>query len=491
MTEYINKEGQWVTKIDGYVVRDEHVVGMGQQQIEVMKAFTNGENILMHGPAGTGKSVTIRRIRALLDDGGICYEIAALTGPAAVNIQGTTIHRIFRGLGLMKDTGEKLFSKMKRLPELMNRILFMQVLIIDEISMVSAGFLDKIDYLIRACTKIDKPFGGKQVFFSGDFYQLEPIERGENGKHFAFQSDVWSEIKLSIIEMSTIYRQTDRDFVDILQKMRVGRLDIDSISSLIKRVNVRLHSDDGVVPTSIFAHNKDADKVNNQEIMKLDSKTERLFESSCVVNAKNGITETDMKELYRHSMQVRTHSVAPDDLKLRIGAQVMLRYNMNIQNQLVNGSRGVVVSYTHDGQGVVVAFLNGRVCKIMPHEFITEMKTGTITFTQLPLILAWAMTIHKSQGSTMDLLMLSTSHIRSHGQAYVAFSRCRSIDSISLIDFDPRCIHVDPAVLAAFPPPPTQILIYSRKKKRKQDQECDSTRRKSQRIRAGVINKLH
>jgi ATP-dependent DNA helicase PIF1 len=389
---------------------------------------------------------------------------------------------------LMKDTSEKLFKKMKRLPELMNRIRYMQVLIIDEISMVSAGFLDKIDYLIRACTKIDEPFGGKQIFFSGDFYQLEPVERGEKGKHFAFQSDVWPEIKLSVVEMSTIYRQTDREFVDILQKMRVGCLDVDSIYSLIKRVNVKLHSEDGVTPTSIFAHNKDANTVNNEEIMKLDAKTERIFESKCIVNPKNGITETDMKELYRHSMQVRTHSVAPDDLKLRIGAQVMLRYNMNIQSQLVNGSRGVVMNYTRDGRGVIVAFLNGRVCKIVPHDFITEMKTGTITFTQLPLILAWAMTVHKSQGSTMDLLKLSTSKIRSHGQAYVAFSRCRSMESISLIDFDPRCIYVDPAVLAAFPPPSTQILIYSPKhtKKRKQDAKYEHTTRTSKRLHTTV-----
>lgn len=468
---YQNTQGFWVSKIPGYVIKDEHVVDLGSKQKDAMKAFIDGTNVLIHGPAGSGKSVTIRRIRQVLVTGKIPHEVCAFTGSAAVNIHGTTIHHIFKGLGLMKGDGPTLYKKLRRKKYVIEKLRRMRVLIIDEISLISASFFDKIDYLLRKATKTDKPFGGKQIVLSGDFYQLPPIDpTAETGSMFAFQSEVWPQLDLKVIDMNNIYRQTDNRFIDILQRMRYGKLVIADLADLVDRIHVKLENDAGVIPTSLFATNADADAVNQSELLKLDDSTHKDFIAQCAVTAKKDIPECDMKTLYKHSVHVRKHAIAPEILSVRVGAQVMLRYNMDVQRGLINGSRGSVIEINETG--VTVAFINGHVLHVCPHDFVTEHEFGTIQYKQIPIILAWAMTIHKSQGCTVDSLRLSTNRIHTHGQAYVAFSRCRNLQSLSLNNFDPRCVRASPAVLDKFPPPITtnddsERPKLNRKRKRK------------------------
>ena len=445
----LNNAGFYVKRDPLATASDFELELLSDEQKGMVESALLGENILMHGPAGTGKSVTLKRLIYVLQRRHHRFAITAFTGSAAININGTTIHSFFKGLGLMKEDAETLFKKMKRKPDLMNKVIQLQTLVIDEISMVSSTFFDKIDKLFRLATKIDRPFGGKQIILSGDFYQLPPMEKAKDGAQFAFESKVWKEMQLKTIEMKSVFRQVQGEFIDILHKMRVGELDIGDMSTLCKRVNAKIGTND-IIPTSLFSTNANADSVNCEQLEKLPGLAV-TFMAKCTVNPKPGISEHDTKELFRSSMDIRKYCPAPEELKLKVGAQVMLRRNLDLAGGLANGSRGFVVDFENMTQNPIVKFVNGKQRVIDPFEFEFDYVHGKIVVKQLPLMLAWAMTIHKSQGSSLDLVSISTHNMFVDGQAYVAFSRARTLEGLSLRDFDPRAVRVSEKVKAAFP----------------------------------------
>jgi ATP-dependent DNA helicase PIF1 len=422
---------------------------LDEDQQLVVESVISGKNVLMHGPAGTGKSVTLKKIIYLLRQRQRTCALTAFTGGASINIGGSTIHSLFQGLGLMKEDIPRLIKKLKRLPVVLARLRSIDVLVIDEISMISMVFFDKIDALLRfVLGRKDIPFGGIQLFLAGDFFQLPPMEKSDDGEIFAFESKVWEELKLTQIELTIVHRQTDPEFVRILHEMRRGKLGLDGMCALCERVNKEI-GDGIIVPTSLFATNKEADTENNKELLKLNGE-QMVYEARCVVSTKPNIKEHDLKEIYRTSMQVTKHCAAPEILNLRPGAQVMLRINMDLENGLANGSRGYVRSYSEDGFPIV-QFINGKIRTIIPYNFLYKYPQGTITVTQVPLLLAWAMTIHKCEGSTLDLVSISTNSIFLPGQAYVAFSRVRTLEGLTLRDFNPRAIKADDKVKKTFP----------------------------------------
>lgn len=443
--------GFMVNPVSGFTPNKDEVELLAEEQIEGLEAVAAGHNVLFHGPAGTGKSVTLARVRRMLDRKGSHYAVCAYTATAAVNVDGTTIHGLFSGLGLMKADVDVLWRKMRRNPTLLARIKSLQVLIIDEISLVSASFLEKIGALMGKAMSNTLPFGGKQVVFSGDFYQLPPIEKGEDGSTFAFQSKVWAKAGIKQIEFTRVFRQADPVFVRMLHRMRIGKLSVGSMAMLIKLIARQF--DDDIWPTSLFSTNNDADVLNARKLKELDQETERKFVAACDVVPKKGASMALTKELYKLSLDKRKHSRAPEELVLRVGAQVMLRWNLDLPNKLVNGSRGVLVRYSKQGWPVV-RFATGHTREICPVDFVTETPGGKITYRQVPLILAWGFTIHKSQGATLDRVSISTARIFQEGQAYVAFSRVRSLDGLRITDFDPRSVRVSEIVRKHFPVSP-------------------------------------
>jgi ATP-dependent DNA helicase PIF1 len=430
---------------------DEDLASLSEEQQRVVKDVLLQKNVLMHGRAGTGKSMTLERIMRVLSSYDKVCVLTAFTGAAAINIGGMTIHSFFKGMGLMNDDIEALKRKLKRNAFLKSKIRGLDVFIIDEISMVSATFFDKLDRLFRYATGIDSAFGGKQLLCSGDFFQLPPIERNALGAVYAFEAEVWDQLHINVIEFECVFRQQDPLFVKLLDRVRIGELDITGMKILLTRLNAEIACD-GIIPSSLFARNDDANNVNLRELRRLES-DEFIFESSCVVQPLKTACDTDVKELYRLSIDIRKHAPVPDTLHLRKGAQVMLRWNMDLSKGLANGSRGVVIGFQGEHDTPVVQFMNGVYKTIYKHNFEYKYKTGTITFTQIPLLLAWAMTIHKSLGATMDLVAISMRNISTPGQAYVALSRVRSLEGLSLLDFNPMCVKADTRVLSAFPPP--------------------------------------
>ncbi|SPP79175.1 ATP-dependent DNA helicase PIF1 [Drosophila guanche] len=404
---------------------------LSEEQMEVLRACTTGKNVFFTGSAGTGKSFLLRRIiSALPPDGTIA---TASTGVAACLIGGTTLHA-FAGIG----GGD---ATMQRCLELASRPISAQTwrkckrLIIDEISMVDGQFFEKIEAVARHIRRNDRPFGGIQLILCGDFLQLPPVIRGDFGaappqQRFCFQSSAWETCIQCVYELKQVHRQSDPEFVQILNHLRIGHVN-ETITSRLAATSRQKIEGNGILATQLCSHTNDANSIN-------ESKLENLKGDKVLFRAD----DSDAGMTKQLDQQVQ----APSQLYLKVNAQVMLLKNINISNGLVNGARGVVVRMEKDLP--VVRFKNNQeyVCK---HEkwIIKTATGGTITRRQVPLKLAWAFSIHKSQGLTLDCVEMSLSKVFEAGQAYVALSRAKSLQSVRILDFDAKQVWANPQVL--------------------------------------------
>ncbi|KAH8240826.1 hypothetical protein KR026_005813 [Drosophila bipectinata] len=407
---------------------------LSEEQMEVLRACTSGKNVFFTGSAGTGKSFLLRRIiSALPPDGTIA---TASTGVAACLIGGTTLHA-FAGIG----GGD---ANMKRCLELASRPVSAQTwrkckrLIIDEISMVDGQFFEKIEAVARHIRRNDRPFGGIQLILCGDFLQLPPVVKSEFGstpnsapqQRFCFQSSAWETCIQNVYELKQVHRQSDPEFVKILNHLRIGHVN-ESITTRLAATSKQKIEGNGILATQLCSHTNDANSIN-------ESKLENLGGDKVLFKADD--SDPSMSKQLDQQIQ------APSQLFLKVNAQVMLLKNINISNGLVNGARGVVVRMDKDLP--VVRFKNNQeyICK---HEkWIIKTPTGgLITRRQVPLKLAWAFSIHKSQGLTLDCVEMSLSKVFEAGQAYVALSRAKSLQSIRILDFDAKQVWANPQVL--------------------------------------------
>ncbi|XP_034473631.1 ATP-dependent DNA helicase PIF1 [Drosophila innubila] len=401
---------------------------LSEEQMEVLRACTAGKNVFFTGSAGTGKSFLLRKIiSALPPDGTVA---TASTGVAACLIGGTTLHA-FAGIG----GGD---ATMKRCLELASRPSSAQTwrkckrLVIDEISMVDGQFFEKIEAVARHIRRNERPFGGIQLILCGDFLQLPPVVKGETGaqQRFCFQSSAWESCIQCVYELKQVHRQSDPEFVKILNHLRIGHVN-DVISIRLVSTSKQKIEGNGILATQLCSHTNDANSIN-------ESKLENLNGDKVLFRAED--SDANMSKQLDQQVQ------APSQLYLKINAQVMLLKNINIANGLVNGARGVVVRIE---KGLpVVRFKNNQeyVCR---HEkwIIKTAAGGVLTRRQVPLKLAWAFSIHKSQGLTLDCVEMSLSKVFEAGQAYVALSRAKSLQSVRILDFDAKQVWANPQVL--------------------------------------------
>ncbi|XP_004530338.1 ATP-dependent DNA helicase PIF1 [Ceratitis capitata] len=408
----------------------EEKVKLCEEQLEVLRACTSGKNVFFTGSAGTGKSFLLRKIISALPPDGTMA--TASTGVAACLIGGTTLHA-FAGIG-GGDYG------LQRCIELASRPASAQIwrkckrLIIDEISMVDGQYFEKIETVARHVRKNDKPFGGIQLILCGDFLQLPPVVKTENNstptQRFCFQSNAWEKCIQCVFELKEVHRQSDPQFVKILNHIRIGHVN-EEITKRLRATSKQKIEGNGILATQLCSHTNDAHSIN-------ESKLESLDGEKVLFRAED--SDANMAKQLDSQLQ------ATSQLYLKINAQVMLLKNINISAGLVNGARGVVVRIE---KGVpVVRFKNNReyLCK---HEkwIIKTASGGTITRRQVPLKLAWAFSIHKSQGLTLDCVEMSLSKVFEAGQAYVALSRAKSLDSLRILDFDPKQVWANAQVL--------------------------------------------
>jgi ATP-dependent exoDNAse (exonuclease V) alpha subunit len=395
---------------------------LSDEQRCVIEAFDEGKNIFVTGCAGTGKSYILNYLKKHYLQKGLA--ITASTGIAAVNVSGSTIHS-FAGIGLanipVEQIIENLFSR--KLSKTRHRIISTKSLAIDEISMISDEVLDILDKVFRAVRQNEKPFGGLQIALFGDFLQLPPVE-----KKFCFISKSWEELDLQVFDLKKTFRQTDEKFIKILNNLRFGKIDESAAEALESRI-AAVDENKMIKPTILTSHNYKADQINSFELKKIQAE-EFLFE------AKYSGDERKIETLKKNCLAYQT-------LKLKASAQVMMLKNTYQKDGVINGSLGVVKGFSPKKNYPIVEFSNGKILTISPEEWLIErfddMSKKMITeaqLSQVPLIYSWAITIHKSQGLTMDKISCDLSDIFSDGQGYVALSRARSLSGVFIRSID-------------------------------------------------------
>lgn len=351
--------------------------------------------------------------------------ITSTTGISALLFGGTTLHS-FTGIGLGTSSVESIVKKIYTRPQLRKRWTDLEILIIDEISMLSPQLFDKLENIARRVRRNDEPFGGIQLILSGDFCQLPCI----NSDDFCFESKTWGKCIDHTVYLTEIMRQKDREFQECLNNIRIGLLPEKTIKLLNSRLNVRLKNEFGIKPTKLYSTNYSVDYINNKELDKLAKKDPDFYEYNMEFYVYPGTKNKEhIIEKYKKSCN------APDNLQLCIGAQVMLLWNLDTDGGLVNGSRGVVTNFINDVP--VVKFLNGRELIIEHH--IWEMEENdkkVLRAIQIPLKLAYCLTIHRSQGCSLDYAEIDLSNIFESGMAYVALSRVKSIKGLSIVGID-------------------------------------------------------
>ena len=425
------------------------------------------KNVFVTGRAGTGKSWVIRGLIDRLLALGVNVAVTATTGIAARNLKGSTLHK-FVGCGKALEPAQKLVENIvrKRRRDILQRWKSVQVLIIDEVSMLDGDLLTKIEEIARLIRRNNNPFGGIQLVFVGDLYQLGPVQSYKAPPvKWCFESGIWQDIIDETIELETVFRQSDPELIHNLSQIRVGNID-GNVINFIKSLEKTVYPEDGIAPTLLVSTNDEANVQNSRH-------THALAGQPIIFEAKDcGI----MKD------EIDKHCIIPKTIILKRGSQVML--TQNIGDRLVNGSRGVVVGFSLDS--VVVKFTCGsterikrmiwtleilkqiaderivhpkfeseiRATRVLAEELksygvkVDPHTTTIITASrvQIPLVLAWAITVHKSQGQSIDRLTVDLSRTFANGQVYTALSRATSQKTMKVVGFDAKRVKVDQKV---------------------------------------------
>lgn len=405
-------------------------------QREALDILKTGVNVFITGPAGSGKTHVVNQYISYLREHNVPVGITASTGIAATHMGGMTIHS-WSGIGVKDDLTEHDLESIAEKPQLRKRMQETKVLIIDEVSMLHHFRLDLIDQVLKHVRKSDKPFGGLQVVLCGDFFQLPPVSGyGSRETHFIYRSKAWHEGKFTVCYLSENYRQVDDVSLSILNEIRSGEVSDEAREQLRSRHNVR--SAEAFEPTRLYTHNADVDAINERELSKVNSPE---FEYE--------MRSTGRKQLVEG---LKKSCLAPEVLRLRKGARVMCVKN-NFEAGYVNGTLGVVVSC---GPGVDPVILTAPNREYPQGERITiEQASWRIEdegrviaeINQYPLRLAWAITVHKSQGMSLDAIEVDLSRSFEPGMGYVALSRVRTLAGLTILGMNEGALQVHPEVL--------------------------------------------
>ena len=406
---------------------------LNNEQQAAVDTVAKGHNVFLTGGAGVGKSFTIAHILAAAYGRGLKVGMTAMTGSAAVLIEGSTLHS-FLGIGLAKETSEYLARRIKSRNQLLyDRILELDMLIVDECSMLNDVLFSKISKILALLRNKNAPFGGVQVVLVGDPFQLCPIEGT-----YCFLSDDWSASKFEVFLLKTNMRQKDDAvFIDLLDRLRWGKCS-DADLATLKALKSTSFAE-GIVPTRLYSVNRDVDRINNAEMERLVARG--TIPQMYYVKYSGNTESRKLAKKWAESCKL------PETCDICVGAQVMLTRNMNVSMGLVNGARGVALRVTPDA--VFVKFASGIEMNIEYYKVKTEISHGMdISLAYMPLRLAWAVSIHKSQGMTLDAVEIDLgSSIFAYGQGYTALSRARNLSSVKLVDVAARSFRASSAVI--------------------------------------------
>ena len=388
---------------------------LNEEQETALIAFQEGKNIFLTGPAGTGKSVTLKKMIEHCEINSCPYGVTATTGTAAFLIGGRTIHS-YLNLGLAKDSAKNIFEYVRRnRPHTVKKLRELKVLIIDEISMLDDLLFNKISEYLSLVRYNSNPFGGLQIVLTGDFCQLEPVS-GD----YCFKSETWGKCKLNTIYLTKMIRQDgDIKFQKMLMKLRYGICSDKTFERLSKLKDNQITN---IKPTILYSKNYDVDKINNAEYKKLiDSGADRKIYKIQLPTIKK---YNDKATTWLNSLDI------PEEIEVCVGCQIVILANIDPCNGIVNGTRGCIIELKN--KSIIIKRVDGSFYEIEYHKNIS-VDDNLIYISYMPIKLAYALTIHKSQGMTLDAIEIDIGdNIFAAGQAYTALSRAQSLSSICI-----------------------------------------------------------
>lgn len=396
-------------------------------QSKALAILKSGRNAFLTGSAGAGKTYVLNRYIRYLKEHKVPVAVTASTGIAATHMNGQTIHS-WSGIGVRDEINAGHLNTMMERKYFRDKMENVKVLIIDEISMLHKLQLDMVDRVLRHFKENVSPFGGIQVVFSGDFFQLPPIgsDNETSREKFAFMSEAWLSANPAICYLTEQHRQHENLLNTILNEIRSGSVTQNSIEELRARIAHRFDETD---ETKLFTHNADVDRLNQRHLSGIATPSQHF---KAELTGKEALIAVLKKSV-----------LAPEVLELKIGARVMFIRN-NFEKGYVNGTLGTVTGFSDDGFPTVrTRDLDAIEAK--PETWAIENEAGKplASFTQIPLRLAWVITVHKSQGMTLDAAVIDLSHAFERGQGYVALSRLRDLEGMKLLGFNQTALEVD------------------------------------------------
>ena len=399
-------------------------------QSEALEILKMGKNVFLTGPAGSGKTFVLNSYIQYLKSHAVDVAVTASTGIAATHLGGQTIHS-WSGLGVKDVLTDYDIEELMQRQYLYKRFERTKVLIIDEVSMLHHFRLDLIDWICRQMKRNEKAFGGMQIVVCGDFFQLPPITRGEViDSEFAYKAESWLASKFTVCYISEQHRQKDTSYLGILNQIRENKV----LNKTVELLKSRLNKDpEGVSEwTRLYTHNMDVDEVNHRHLSLISGNTKKY---TMTMKGSRNLAEA-----------LRKSCLSPEVLELKIGARIMFTKN-HPEGLYVNGTLGLIKEFNQYGDPIVETN-GGMTINVLPQSWkIEEEGKVKAEISQLPLRLAWAITVHKSQGMSLDAMEVDLSKSFVKGMGYVALSRVRSLAGMKLLGFNDISLLVDSEVL--------------------------------------------
>lgn len=429
---------------------------LNDEQQKAVEYVLTGENVFLTGCAGTGKSYTIDVIVQKMRDRNKKVDITASTGLAATNIKGRTLHS-WAGIGIdMNENRTKLVGRIMKDKAKYDRWMKVDLLIIDEVSMIDYKFIEVLDDIAKYLRSSSEPFGGIQILLAGDFFQLPPVQKERKEPIYLFEHSIWNTIISKNVMLTKIYRQENKEFIEILDRIRHNKITEEDEKTIMKTCKNKLDNEWGVKPTQLLCTRRDVNKMNDNELRKIkaDNFHNKAFEY---------YRDDEVEKMYKNNWKFQT------DLNLKVGAQVMLL--TNTYPGYCNGSRGVVEKI-ENGE-IIVRFLDGGIQNIGKELFEIKDNVGKViaSIEQYPLMLAWCLTVHKSQGQTIELVDIDLQKVFTYAQAYVAISRGVGLGKMRILNFSKKSVRTN-----------QKVIRFYEKIKESEENDLQNRFRKKQRL---------
>ncbi len=399
-------------------------------QEEVLRILKTGANVFLTGEPGSGKTHTVNAYVSYLRSHHIEPSITASTGIAATHIGGMTVHS-WSGIGISNQLSPEELMAIAGRPKVRKRVSSARVLIIDEVSMLSGATLSMVDLVCRRIRENSLAFGGMQVVLVGDFFQLPPISRNGAPISFTYESEAWQRLHPEVCYLGEQYRQDDPVFLSILSAIRKNKCQEPHRIALIGRVCKQNNLPEDI--PKLFPHNADVDRINSEKLSKLPGK---LCSFWMEAHGPKPLVEF-----------LKKSCLSPEVLELKMGASVMFTKNSR-EGKFVNGTLGTILEFDSGSGYPIIRTRDGKKVFAEPVEWTIEEGGRVLArVAQIPLRLAWAITVHKSQGMSMDAAAVDLSQAFEYGQGYVALSRVRQLSGLYLLGLNDRALEVHPGVL--------------------------------------------